>query len=368
MKTVTRTIAVGTVVLGFASGAAAQETSTFTDALGRSLLIQEPVDHPLFGADTIPTSIETDPLTVTTDPGVATTPTQAQPSVIAQPPVGTRSISTADTTFGTGDTTTPGDTVFPSLMSPTTVSGTDTAGFGTTTGGAFAATSDSTGPVTVRAEDPTDPDAPLIERPVSNPELALLSAPDQAWIAISGTVRFTAEDSFVLDYEDGSVRVRMENWEWYNDSSRLALANDQVRVYAPVTGELFNNQQTSAWSIFIESFATYYHASDMDARDPAFRPIEPVVPSSVELKGTVTEVSGDTFVVGTGDVAITVDVSGLGDNPLDEEGYLRVSPNDLVVVNAPLDSNFFVQRWLQANFVAVMRRDPTRQLSDGIPR
>lgn len=395
MKTVAFALASAALAL-FTSGAQAQVFVFGTANTADDSLQMQRGESTLTGDGIIPFSISADPFALRTDPGAGATVDTRRTEFVTQPPAMTSAMGGA---FGSGSSGLTATTLAPAggldgtggtallFGTPVVVTGDDTLAapsLGSTTVPPAATVTDApalgstTAPAgaTFSATDTTPADTIIVEDLLARRQgddgsranaRQLLDSRDQAWVAISGTVRFTADDSFVLDHADGSVRVRMEGWNWYDGDARFGLVNDQVRVYAPVTEALFTRQEIEAWSIFIESFGTWWHASDVDGRDPALRPVAPVVPSSIELKGTVTATSGNTITVGGGPLAITVDVSALGDDPLDGSGYLRVGPNDLVVVSAPLDSNFFIQRWLFANFIAVLRRDETRQVDGPTP-
>jgi len=77
---------------------------------------------------------------------------------------------------------------------------------------------------------------------------------------------------------------------------------------------------------------------------------------SYSYVGTVHSVAPDEmeFTIDTGDSAVTVDVSELSYNPLDDEGYQKVEEGDRVSVIGELDIRYFDLNELTADSVATL--------------
>ena len=186
------------------------------------------------------------------------------------------------------------------------------------------------------------------------------SQPDDTWISISGEVEAVYADSFILDYADGSVIVEMNDWDWYDENSDL-LAGDSVVVYGRIDDDLFETTSIEASSVYVESLNSYFYASAADEENPdlyspLYSPgvVTPIVVADVEIRGTVTSVGVREFTVNTGERMLTVDTSLLGYNPLDDKGFQKIDVGDRVLVNGTMDSGFFGDRELEADYLITL--------------
>jgi len=67
--------------------------------------------------------------------------------------------------------------------------------------------------------------------------------PDDSWISISGTVVNPKDDTFMLDYGQGTILVEMDDWDGVGEAYAL-IDGDRVTVYGAVDDGLFDERQS----------------------------------------------------------------------------------------------------------------------------
>ena len=176
---------------------------------------------------------------------------------------------------------------------------------------------------------------------------------DDTWISISGTVDRVSPDSFLLDFGDGTVRVEMDDGDRDADAYKL-LKGDKVTVSGRIDDDFFETTKIEASSVFVENLGTTFYASAVDEEsyegmDPSAIP--PIVVSRTVVRGTVSKVNDDGFVIDTGSRLLRVDVGEMSFNPLDDQGYLKIDEGDRVKVIGRMDMNLFQGRELEADTI-----------------
>lgn len=193
----------------------------------------------------------------------------------------------------------------------------------------------------------------LLAAPVTAQENDPYAQPDDSWITISGTVDSVREDNFTLDYGDGLVIVEMDDGDRDADAYKL-LDGDKVTVTGRIDDDLFENTKIEASSVFVENLNTTFYASAVD-EETAERLLAtvtvPVVVSNTVVQGTVTDVDANEFTVDAGLRQIRIDVTEMPYNPLDDEGYQRITAGDRVRVQGDMTSNLIEGRELMADSV-----------------
>jgi uncharacterized protein YdeI (BOF family) len=177
--------------------------------------------------------------------------------------------------------------------------------------------------------------------------------PDDTWIRLSGTVKTVSPDTFTLDYGKGSIVVEMDDGDRDADAYKL-LPGDKVTVSGMIDDDLFETRTIEAASVYVEKLGTYFYASAVDEEDAFVTLTTPVVVTATEIQGTVTEVRDHEFVVNTGLRSITVDVSHMLYDPLDDEGYQKVEVGDVVSVTGSMEDDLFEGRELVASSVVTI--------------
>ncbi|MDX1569586.1 MAG: DUF5666 domain-containing protein [Xanthomonadales bacterium] len=179
--------------------------------------------------------------------------------------------------------------------------------------------------------------------------------PDDSWISVSGTVDEVSPHSFILDYGDDSIIVEMDDWDADADGYKL-VPGDSVTVTGLVDNDLFEAKTIEAGSVYVESLNTYFYASSADEEDAYVSYTVMIDPGQLNLQGTVTEVSGDEFVIDTGWQKIEVNVSEMPYDPLDDEGFQKITKGDRVSVSGKMGTDFFVDRDFMADSVITLQK------------
>lgn len=183
---------------------------------------------------------------------------------------------------------------------------------------------------------------------------------DGSWISISGEVVSAADNSFLLNYGEGQITVEMDDWDWYQEGKALK-EGDSVTVFGRVDNDLYQTTTIEASSVYVENLGTYFYASAADEEDPAFVVVTtPVVVARMDLTGTVTGVDGREFTLDTGERQLTVDTSQMPYDPMDDEGYQKITEGTQVRVSGTMDYDLFEKRELMANTIITLTKDKTK--------
>ena len=190
--------------------------------------------------------------------------------------------------------------------------------------------------------------------------------PDDSWITIEGTVNSVTSDQFTLAYADGEITVEMDDADRDADAYLLK-EGDSVIVTGRVDDDLFESTAIEASSVFVQSLGTYFYASAMDEEDAYSDQGEwwdphhgisiqhPTGEENVIIRGTVSEIVDDEeFIIDRGTRQVTVEVDGLENNPLDDEGYQKIEAGDYVSVRGEVDYDLFEGNELEANSVITL--------------
>lgn len=180
----------------------------------------------------------------------------------------------------------------------------------------------------------------------------LAAAANESWITIGGRVQRTQPNGFHLDYGSGVVFVEMDDWDWYREAE-LILAGDQVTVSGRIDDDLYERRAIEASSVYVQKLGRYFYASGADEEDYPFGGMQPPPPDAgfINVGGVVTRIDGWEFTLGHGTRSIRVDTRRMGNNPLDEEGLLRVDVGERVQVWGDLELD---------------RRDNTKLMARGL--
>lgn len=188
--------------------------------------------------------------------------------------------------------------------------------------------------------------------------------PDNSYISISGTVAAPEADSFILDYGDGVITVEMDDWDSYGDAYGL-MDGDKVTVYGDIDDDLYEVAKIEAGAVYVENLNTFFYASSADEEGAPYWTVSmPIVTSETIVRGTVTSIdqAEREFTVDTENQKLTIEIEGLGYNPLDDYGYQKIEKGDRVSVMGDIDHDFFEGRVLEADSVITL--DDADQKSD----
>lgn len=182
--------------------------------------------------------------------------------------------------------------------------------------------------------------------------------PDNSWVTVSGTVaKADAQDSFVLDYGTGTVRVEMDNWHKVNKPGNV-MEGDKVRVRGLVDRDIEETATIEAKKVYLENLGISFQASPGDEEamvgvDLASEPS--VTVGDVTVTGRVESIDDRMFTLNIGDLAFSVDTSRMDYNPLKNPGLRdrAVRVGDLVTVKGNLTSDRFELDKMRASQVVI---------------
>jgi uncharacterized protein YdeI (BOF family) len=171
---------------------------------------------------------------------------------------------------------------------------------------------------------------------------------NNTWISISGTVKAVTPNTFTLDYGDGVVIIEMDDGDRDADAYKL-LEGDKVTVNGKIDDDFYEMTKIEATSVYVEKLGTYFYASPIDEEDGFFVTMtSPIILPITIVRGTVTDVREDEFVLDTGLRRLTVEVDEMPYNPLDDEGYQKIRVGDFVKVTGEIDNELFEGHELEA--------------------
>lgn len=188
----------------------------------------------------------------------------------------------------------------------------------------------------------------------SNPNLKR----DNSWISISGRAISPREESFTLDYGQGSITVEIGD----ADTGDAIAAGMPVTVYGRIDEKLFSEDAIEASSIYLEDPDRYIYASAAEEKADTYAPWPATSPGRQDratIRGVVSRVNSGAgeFVVDRGKKQITIDTKALGYNPMDERGFQKIESGDTVSVSGSFNPKFLEARILIADRI-VSLRDP----------
>lgn len=179
--------------------------------------------------------------------------------------------------------------------------------------------------------------------------------PDDTWLTLSGKIQSTSPDAFVLDYGTGTITVEMDDGDRDADAYQLN-AGDQVTVSGMIDDDFFEKTRIEAGSVHVEKLGTTFFASSLDEEDYPVIMGPPAIMAPLALQGTVSEVGEQAFTLNTFQRRLTVDVSEMPYNPLDDDGYQKIEVGDFVKVTGSIDDNLFGKRQMAADSVVKLSR------------
>lgn len=185
--------------------------------------------------------------------------------------------------------------------------------------------------------------------------------PDDTWISIDGTVEQVSADSFELDYGPGMITVEMDDRDRDAEGYKL-MKGDRVSVSGMIDDDFYEMTKIEAASVYVEELGTHFYASPIDEEDTILE-VGPIEVSNTTLQGKVTSVNADAekFTLGSGQGKVTIEVDEMPYNPLDDEGYQKISKGDVVSVTGNLDKEL-IDGWVfDAERVTTLRYKGTEK-------
>lgn len=180
---------------------------------------------------------------------------------------------------------------------------------------------------------------------------------DDTWITLRGEVETVNPQSFRLDYGEGLVTVEFDDWDMDNDAF-VFVPGDSVTVSGRIDDDFFETTTIEAANVYVDQLNSYFYANPVDEEDPALRAPVPALAAGVTVRGTVMSVSEESFTINEGMRELTVDVSDMAYDPLDDEGYQKIEQGDVVSVHGILTYDFFEGRSLDATTISTLWKSP----------
>lgn len=184
---------------------------------------------------------------------------------------------------------------------------------------------------------------------------ALSGLEEDTSITLSGTVIEARDDEFDLRVGTETVTVDIED-EIRDGSAYHLLEGDRVTVTGRVEDHFFQDKELEANGLYIDKIGTTFIV-DEDYADDYGMVAGRMMDDYVEIAGTVTMIGDDhdEFRI-HGDVGdFTVEVDELAENPLDDEGYMKIRVGDAVRVVGEIDDDWIEGREIVASSVNVVR-------------
>lgn len=179
-------------------------------------------------------------------------------------------------------------------------------------------------------------------------------------ITITGSVIDTDMDGFDIKYGvDQQMSVQTDEWNW-SDKSEMIQLGEKVTVYGDLDENLFDQKQVEAGGIYVHDRNTYYFSDTKHASSYTQNLINSAldeVPDDayVSVKGEITEINGEEFILSMGPKTITIDTDDMAYNPLDKEGVQRLNVGDIVLVSGEMDNGFFESLEIEANHIVTLQ-------------
>ncbi len=196
------------------------------------------------------------------------------------------------------------------------------------------------------------------------------SAPDGAFITITGTVTSADPAFFNLDYGSGIVTVEMDGLDG-RVTGHLIRQNDQVTVRGRIDNDLFEATTIEAASVRLSRIGTTIiaNAQDEEGGMPLDTAYMDEYPFSVA--GKVIGKSGRLILIENGEQALKIDTSAMEENPIDDIGLTQVDIGDRIMVSGEVTQAWWEERTLVAESIleltapeVVVTQEPTVSLAD----
>jgi uncharacterized protein YdeI (BOF family) len=192
---------------------------------------------------------------------------------------------------------------------------------------------------------------------------AAAQAPDGSWITLSGVVADAeAPDSFVLDYDGGTVRVELDEWSPTQYPADVR-EGDKVKVRGRVDKDTYDTAKIEASSVYVENLGTQFYGSSGDEEAMVsvdLSPHDAIKTGEFSVSGRVESIDGPVFTIDTSERALTVDTSAMDYDPLDRPGLrnLTIKTGDFVTVTGTALSSVFDLRKMVADSVIIRATSP----------
>lgn len=175
-------------------------------------------------------------------------------------------------------------------------------------------------------------------------------------IVVSGRVSDIEDNTFRLNYGKDSIKVEMAEWS-FEDKAEQIKDGERVTVYGYIDNSWFEKHKLQAQAIYIHERNTYFIASGNEDYYVLNTVTIDKIPDNthVGIKGKIVDIDDDKFTLKFGEESIDVNVVSLGYNPFVKKGSKKISVGDLVYVSGKLDSGFFENKEIKADYVVKLK-------------
>lgn len=173
---------------------------------------------------------------------------------------------------------------------------------------------------------------------------------ENSWISISGQVTNPTEDGFTLNYGEGEIPVNINDAPWYDIKGPFA-EGARVSVYGEIDQDESAETSIEANSVFVESVGRLFSPTETIYGPPEIIPVVPVRVGDFTYTGRVGTIGENAFTIDTGRRQLTIDISEMANNPLDDQGALRLKQGDMVMVYGVLDAKLGASRTVTADSI-----------------
>lgn len=177
---------------------------------------------------------------------------------------------------------------------------------------------------------------------------------DGALVTLSGTVDDPLIETFLLEYDGGTILVDMDDFSSWG--SALSLSDgQQVQVTGYIDEDFLEAKTIDASTVYVEGLNTHFYADPFDTEDASYYDSVSYDfdPGSISLTGTVTETRPfhDEMDVDFGFMGMQVDTDNLDYDLYDYTGLQKVSVGDRVRIYGELDNGIFERDEISASAV-----------------
>jgi len=177
---------------------------------------------------------------------------------------------------------------------------------------------------------------------------------DDTSLTVNGTVGQVNDDDFTLRTSTGSIRV--ESDDVFDDENMYSLASgDRVTVYGEVDDGFFESRKLEADAIRVDKVDVTFTTRDEPVDGYTYTSSSGETGDVAELNGRITAIDDDEFAISSGTGQTTVSVEGLDNNPLDDQGYLKLDVGDQVRVKGEMTDGWFDEREFKATSLNAIR-------------
>lgn len=177
---------------------------------------------------------------------------------------------------------------------------------------------------------------------------------DETSLTLNGTVSQVNDDEFILQTSNGSIKVDSD--DVFDDENVYRLASgDRVVVYGEVDDHFFESRELEADAIHVDKVDVTFTTRDEPVNNYSYTSSNGESGEITELSGRIIAIDDDEFSISSGTGQTTVSIDDLDNNPLDDQGYLKLDVGDQVRVKGEMADGWFDDREFEATSLNAIR-------------